>query len=97
MTLIYKIKKEFLDFFLLKSDNHWWIEISTAKPHCIYYFGPFQHLQEAKTAQYGYVEDLESEAAEEIVVNIKYCNPDVLTVFNEEEQLNLLVTNNQKI
>ncbi|MDF5733315.1 MAG: DUF1816 domain-containing protein [Rhizonema sp. PD38] len=86
MTLLYKLKKDFSDF-LLKPNTSWWVEISTAKPHCIYYFGPFQNLKEAETIYPGYVEDIESEAAQEIVVKINRCNPDVLTVFDEEETL----------
>lgn len=73
--------------FLSKLGTSWWVEIITAKPHCIYYFGPFQNSKEAETAYPGYVEDLESEAAQEIEVNIKRCKPDVLTVFDSEAQL----------
>lgn len=95
MTLVHKLKKDFSDF-LLKVDTPWWVEISTDSPHCIYYFGPFQNLKEAETAQRGYLEDLESEAAQGIVVNIKRCKPEVLTVFDEEEKLSYLGTNNRR-
>ncbi|QMS86178.1 DUF1816 domain-containing protein (plasmid) [Nostoc edaphicum CCNP1411] len=87
MTLLHKTKKVFLDF-LLKLDTSWWLEISTDKPHCIYYFGPFRNVKEAETAYLGYVEDLENEAAQGIVVNIKRCKPEVLTVFDEDDKLN---------
>ncbi len=89
MTLLHKIKRVLLDF-LLKLDTSWWVEISTDSPHCIYYFGPFRNIKEAETAHFGYVEDLESEAAQGILVNIKRCKPDVLTVFDEEEKLSKL-------
>ncbi|MBR8833774.1 MAG: DUF1816 domain-containing protein [Stigonema ocellatum SAG 48.90 = DSM 106950] len=86
MTLLYKLKQDFSDF-LLKPETNWWVEISTVKPYCIYYFGPFQNFFEAQTAYPGYVEDIESESAQGIVINIKRCKPDVLTVFDEEEKL----------
>ncbi len=87
MKLLHKHKRSLSDF-QLKLDSSWWVEISTNSPDCIYYFGPFRNIKEAKTAYLGYVEDLESEAAQEIVVNIiKRDKPDRLTVFDEEEKL----------
>ena len=62
----------------------WWAEIITASPRCTYYFGPFQTHDEAKAAYPGYIEDLDSEGALALVVIIKRCNPDVLTIFDEE-------------
>jgi hypothetical protein len=85
-TLLQKLKTNFSDF-LLNVNTNWWVEITTAKPHCIYYFGPFLSLNEAKTAYLGYVEDLETEAAQEIVVNIKRCKPNALTIFDEEDDV----------
>lgn len=82
MTLLNKLE-DVLPDILSKLDTSWWVEISTAKPHCIYYFGPFQNFTEAETSYPGYVEDLESEVAQGIVVNIKRCKPDVLTVEDE--------------
>ena len=79
--------KNVLPDFLSKPGTSWWVEIITAKPNCIYYFGPFQNSKEAETAYPGYVEDLESEAAQGIEVNIKRCKPDVLTVEDEQAKL----------
>ncbi len=57
----------------------WWVEISTAQPPCLYYFGPFKTAQEAEANQPGYVEDLESEGAQGINSCIKQCQPEKLT------------------
>ncbi|MBW4479436.1 MAG: DUF1816 domain-containing protein [Tolypothrix brevis GSE-NOS-MK-07-07A] len=58
----------------------WWVEIGTQKPNCTYYFGPFLNSSEANAAITGYVEDLEIEGAQGIVVNVKRCKPDTLTI-----------------
>jgi Domain of unknown function (DUF1816) len=63
--------------------NCWWVEIVTANPQCIYYFGPFQNPQEAQTMCPGYVEDLQAEGAKKIQALVKYCKPQQLTVFDE--------------
>lgn len=60
-----------------------WVEIITENPNCTYYFGPFVSDQEAYAAKDGYVEDLETEGAQGIVVNIKRCKPTNLTIFDE--------------
>jgi hypothetical protein len=57
----------------------WWVEIYTAKPRCLYYFGPFDSEAEAKQYQSGYIEDLDNEGAEGIAVSIKQCQPQKLT------------------
>ncbi|HBB32955.1 MAG TPA: hypothetical protein DDZ80_18585 [Cyanobacteria bacterium UBA8803] len=59
----------------------WWVEISTTEPAVIYYFGPFDSLEEAKSSQGGYIEDLQAEDAQGIAVDIKWCRPDNLTIF----------------
>jgi hypothetical protein len=85
MKLIDKIElKRFLSTLGSRSDSLWWIEIMTTKPVCLYYFGPFSNLEEAEIACPGYVEDLKTEAAQGINIEIKRCKPSVLTVFNEE-------------
>ncbi|HEY9621952.1 MAG TPA: DUF1816 domain-containing protein [Crinalium sp.] len=61
----------------------WWVEIVTETPRCTYYFGPFASSQEAKTAQGGYIEDLEQENAQGIKVVVKRCKPSNLTIFDE--------------
>jgi Domain of unknown function (DUF1816) len=50
----------------------WWVEISTERPHCVYYFGPFTTAVEADAAKVGYIEDLESESAQGIQFTIEY-------------------------
>lgn len=64
----------------------YWVEIETAKPSCTYYFGPFLNLQDAKSARTGYVDDLTQEGAAEIMVEIKRCKPNELTVIKEQEE-----------
>ncbi len=59
----------------------WWIEILTYKPICLYYFGPFDHFEEAEWYEYGYIQDLESEKAEIIDIQIKKCQPKQLTYY----------------
>ena len=58
----------------------WWLEIKTAIPPCIYYFGPFFNQKNAKLSQYGYVEDLLAEKAYGITVEIKRAQPKELTI-----------------
>jgi hypothetical protein len=62
------------------SNLPWWVEIKTLQPQCLYYFGPFDSLDEAQLHQSGYVEDLQREEAQEIYVAIKQLNPKVLTI-----------------
>ena len=58
----------------------WWVEISTERPQCTYYFGPFVSAVEADAAKAGYVEDLEGESAQGIQVAIKRCKPVQMTI-----------------
>ena len=58
----------------------WWVEILTTQPQCTYYFGPFASSNEANIAIPGYVEDLESELAQDIQTHIKRCKPPILTI-----------------
>jgi hypothetical protein len=66
---------DLLDF----SGQAWWVEIFTAQPYCIYYFGPFASYQEAQIAITGYRQDLEEEAAQGIQIQVKRCRPQQLT------------------
>ncbi len=59
----------------------WWVEVVTALPSCMYYFGPFGSVQEADLAQVGFFEDLKQEGAKGITIQIKQCQPRTLTVF----------------
>lgn len=61
----------------------WWVKIVTQQPNCLYYFGPFDSEEEAKTNETGYLQDLESEGAQEIQVIIYQGQPQKLTVFED--------------
>ncbi|WP_138499775.1 DUF1816 domain-containing protein [Nostoc sp. PA-18-2419] len=58
----------------------WWVEIVTQNPRCTYYFGPFLSSSEARLASIGYIEDLEIEGAQGIIVDVKRCKPNNLTI-----------------
>jgi hypothetical protein len=68
-----------------QTPTDWWVEIVTKTPHCTYYFGPFDSAREADLTQPGYVEDLEQEGAKGISVRISQCQPEILTICEEEE------------
>jgi hypothetical protein len=57
----------------------WWVEILTDRPHCLYYFGPFESAEEAQENQAGYIEDLQDEGADGIAVKILQYQPQILT------------------
>jgi hypothetical protein len=61
-------------------DPAWWIKVQTARPCCIYYFGPFDTAVEAQTDRSGYIEDLENESAQGISATIELCQPRLLTI-----------------
>lgn len=75
--------------YIAELTNHlglaWWIEVKTLSPICTYFFGPFLNYQEAAAALFEYVEDLESEQAQNIVTHIHRCHPTDLTVCDEIE------------
>lgn len=58
----------------------WWVEVTTHTPQCTYYFGPFMSSKEAHKATPGFVQDLESEQAQEIVTQVKRCKPQQFTI-----------------
>jgi hypothetical protein len=58
----------------------WWVEISTARPKCTYYFGPYANRTEANLSIDGYIADLESEFAQDIRSQVKRCKPKKLTI-----------------
>ena len=62
----------------------WWVEIKTNQPYCIYYFGPFDTVKQARRNRGGYIEDLVEEKAHGITVEIKQCSPDNLTIYQDE-------------
>ena len=75
--------KEIIRKFLDTVGWAYWVKITTEQPYCIYYFGPFLNVQEAQSAQPGFIEDLQSEDAKSIKVEIKRCQPEELTSFDE--------------
>lgn len=75
------IARQFVESFT----SPWWVEITTATPKCMYYFGEFTNKLEARSAVPGYVEDLNGEGAQGIKVVLKRCNPKELTVCVKDE------------
>lgn len=75
--------KKILTELLNKIVQDYWIKVTTSRPSCTYYFGPFLTQKEAKSAQPGFIEDLATENAEGIKAEIGCFNPKELTVFNE--------------
>jgi hypothetical protein len=57
----------------------WWVELHTARPGCLYYFGPFSSAAEAEDSVHGYIQDLSDEGAENITFQVKSCKPMQLT------------------
>ncbi|MBK1990853.1 DUF1816 domain-containing protein [Sphaerospermopsis aphanizomenoides BCCUSP55] len=80
MTTIWHNLKEQLISVSNNLGLAWWVEIVTQNPRCTYYFGPFLSSEEATLASKGYVEDLETEGAQGIIVNVKRCKPYDLTI-----------------
>jgi hypothetical protein len=80
MKTIWDSIKEFVINIFQSLGWAWWIEIVTQNPRCTYYFGPFLSSKEAKAAIKGYVEDLEMEGAQGIIVDVKRCRPANLTI-----------------
>ena len=71
MKTIWSNIKEKLTSLFASFGWAWWVEIVTQNPRCTYYFGPFLSSKEADATKAGYVEDLELEGAQGIVVKIK--------------------------
>lgn len=79
----FPIKSYFQPLNKVKVVPPWWVKISTSRPKCIYYFGSFNDKSEAMSALPGYIEDLESEQAKGILVEIKQDYPKSLTIAEE--------------
>jgi Domain of unknown function (DUF1816) len=62
----------------------WWIEVFTAHPLCIYYFGPFETEREAQLAQEGHLEDLRAEGSDIISMRTSFSQPRRLTIYEDE-------------
>ncbi len=65
----------------------WWIEIITANPTCVYYFGAFTYPWEAEWFKRGYMQDLEEEKAEIVSIKVRRCQPQSLTIYLGWEKL----------
>lgn len=83
MKSIWKNLKELLINVFDNFGLAWWVEIITQSPRCTYYFGPFVSSADAKAATKGYVEDLEQEGAQGIIIDIKRCKPSALTIADD--------------
>ena len=79
------LKEPLKSSWINQSQLLWWLEIKTAKPDCIYYFGPFANPQEARLHQADYVEELVEEQAEGISIKLKQCQPKELTICSDSE------------
>ena len=79
------------------TESNWWIEIRTANPSCIYYFGAFESFTAAALSQYGYILDLLTESAKILSAEIKQCQPEHLTVVMENEALQSLCKSQMKL
>ncbi|MBL1178574.1 DUF1816 domain-containing protein [Pantanalinema sp. GBBB05] len=63
--------------------GHWWVEITTSDPDCIYYFGPFPNSEEASDMCPDYVQALVKTGKQKISPVIKHCYPAELMPCNE--------------
>lgn len=63
--------------------GRWWVEITTAKPSCVYYFGPFPSAEEAFDMCPEYVEKLTKQGDKEIKPKVKYFHPTELAKWTE--------------
>ncbi|NJM96210.1 MAG: DUF1816 domain-containing protein [Phormidesmis sp. RL_2_1] len=85
------MKNFFSSLFSLFS-SPWWVKITTAEPHCIYYFGPFDSEAEALEAKPGYIEDLQKEGAQQIQTVIQnIAEPTELTIEMESPMASSVV------
>ena len=58
----------------------WWIEIMTARPLYLYYFGAFATQEEALASQAGFIQDLMQENAQILSINMQFCQPRQVTL-----------------
>jgi len=62
----------------------WWLEILTAQPLCLYYFGAFTTRQEAESQQAGFIEDLLQENALILSTNLQFLQPHQITLIGDD-------------
>jgi hypothetical protein len=70
-----------------RTEMGWWIEIFSAQPPCLYFFGPFNSDREAQASQAGFVQDLIHEGAQGLAVRLQWCQPSELTVTDRSEAI----------
>lgn len=70
----------------------WWIEILTAQPLCLYYFGAFTSHQEVQQQQAGFIKDLVLESATILSANIRFCQPSQLTLTRDDLRSHFLLS-----
>jgi Domain of unknown function (DUF1816) len=58
----------------------WWVEIFSAKPAGLYYFGHFDSQEDAQKSLDGFVQDLVDEGANNLKTQLQFCQPKRLTV-----------------
>jgi hypothetical protein len=75
------------DRLVKDGDLGWWIEIFTAQPACIYYFGIFEDTKTAAEALSGFTEDLLDKGITGLVARIHFHNPHELTVDLDQEEV----------
>lgn len=61
------------------SDLSWWLEVGTANPPCIHYYGPFDNKFQAEAAQ-----RTSQEASQVIYAHCKLCQPRQRTISEKE-------------
>jgi Domain of unknown function (DUF1816) len=74
-----------LDSLVKDEELGWWIEIFTAQPPCIYYFGFFEDTKTAAEALSGFTEDLLNEGMTGLAARIHFHSPHELTVDLDRE------------
>ncbi|GBO56330.1 hypothetical protein APA_4660 [Pseudanabaena sp. lw0831] len=70
----------------------WWIEILTAQPLCLYYFGAFTSHQEVNQLKSGFIEDLLLESATILWVDIRFCQPSHITLTRDALRSHFLLS-----
>ena len=75
-----------LDSRVKDEDLGWWIEIFTAHPACIYYFGVFEDTETAAAALSEFTEDLLNKDITGLAARIHFHSPHELTVDLDREE-----------
>jgi len=68
----------------LPKDENWWIQVFTAHPACMYYFGIFANAKTAETLLPKFIEDLVNVGAKGLVSRIYPQRSPILTINQEQ-------------